>query len=107
MSDASLPPIAERVSRDFPDVWAAYSELGGAVAQAGPLDAKTQKLVKLALAAGAKLEGAVHAHVRRGLKEGLSPDELRHVAILAVTTLGWPSAMAALTWIEDVVGKPT
>ena len=40
-------------------------------------------------------------------KPGLSPDELRHVAILAVTTLGWPSAMAALTWIEDVVGAPT
>jgi alkylhydroperoxidase/carboxymuconolactone decarboxylase family protein YurZ len=77
------------------------------VAQAGPLDAKTQRLVKLALAAGAKLEGAVHAHARRGLNEGLSPEELRHIAMLAITTLGWPSAIAALTWFEDVVGKPT
>ncbi len=107
MPNASLPPIAQRVSRDFPDVWAAYNQLGSAVAQAGPLDAKTQRLVKLALAAGAKQEGAAHAHARRGLTEGLSPEELRHVALLAVTTLGWPAAIAALTWIEDVVGMPT
>jgi alkylhydroperoxidase/carboxymuconolactone decarboxylase family protein YurZ len=63
-------------------------------------------LIKLALAAGAKLEGAVHAHTRRGLEEGVSPEELRHVAMLAITTLGWSSAMAVLTWIEDVAGKP-
>ena len=107
MSEEPLPPIAERVSRDYPDVWSAYNKLGSAVAQAGPLDSKTQRLVKLALAAGAKLEGAVHAHARRGLNEGLSPEELRHIAMLAITTLGWPSAIAALTWIEDVAGKPT
>ena len=35
------------------------------VVPAGPLDQKTVRLVKLALAIGAKSEGAVHSHVRR------------------------------------------
>ena len=107
MPDDFLPPIPERLSREFPDLWAAYNQLGSALAKAGPLDAKTQRLTKLALAVGAKLEGAVHSHARHGLKEGLSAEELRHTTMLSITTLGWPSAIAALTWIEDVVGKPT
>jgi hypothetical protein len=34
--------------------------------------------------------------------EGLSAGELEHVAFLAITTLGWPQAIRALTWIRDV-----
>ncbi len=52
----------------------------------------------------------MHSQVRRGIAERLSPDELRHVAFLAMTTLGFPKAVAALTWIEDIVeegGKPS
>ncbi len=45
----------------------------------------------------------MHLQVRRGIAEGLSRDELRHVAFLAMTTLGFPKAVAALTWIEDIV----
>ena len=40
--------------------------LGQACAEAGPLDAKTRELVKLGTAVGGRLEGAVHAHARRG-----------------------------------------
>ncbi len=83
----------------------AYASLGGSLADAGPLDAKARRLVKLALAIGTGSEGAVHSHVRRALDEGLTPAELRHIAILAISTLGLPRAVAALTWIEDIVGK--
>jgi alkylhydroperoxidase/carboxymuconolactone decarboxylase family protein YurZ len=54
------------------------------------------------LAIGAASEGAVHSHSRQGIAEGISADELKHVAVLAATTLGFPRAIAALTWIEDV-----
>lgn len=54
-------------------------------------------------AASAGAERPVHSQVRRGIAEGLSRDELRHVAFLAITTLGFPKAVAALTWIEDIV----
>jgi alkylhydroperoxidase/carboxymuconolactone decarboxylase family protein YurZ len=66
-------------------------------------DATTDRLAKLAIAVGSGLEGAVHSHTRRGLAAGLSAEQLRHVAILSITTIGWPSAMAALSWIDDVI----
>lgn len=99
--DESLPPIVEGVKRAHPGLWEAYNRLGQAAAEAGPLDAKAERLVKLAIAVGAGREGAVHSHVRRALAAGLSRDEVRHVALLAVTTIGWPAAIAALSWIED------
>jgi alkylhydroperoxidase/carboxymuconolactone decarboxylase family protein YurZ len=101
MSDDLLPPIVEKLSRELPSVWTAYQSLGQATSEAGPLDERTIHLVRLALAAGNKSEGAVHSHVRRGLACGLTAEEVRHVALLAITTLGWPSAIATLSWIED------
>lgn len=72
-----------------------------------PLDAKTRRLVKLALAVGNGAEGGVHSHVRRALAEGITSEELHHVALLAISTVGFPDAVAALTWIEDLTpAKP-
>ena len=34
---------------------------------------------------------------------GWSPDELRQVALLAITTLGWSGAVTAYCWINDVL----
>jgi len=85
------------------DVGAAYEALGEATRSAGPLDAKTAALVKLGIAIGMKHEGAVHAHTRKARSAGCSDDELRHAAILATTTLGFPSMMAAYSWIDDIV----
>jgi alkylhydroperoxidase/carboxymuconolactone decarboxylase family protein YurZ len=98
-----LPPLVQKVAAKYPAVWDSFNRLGDSVAKAGPLDDKTQRLVKLAIAIGGGLQGAVHSHVRRGLVEGLGADELRHVAILAITTIGWPSAIARLSWIEDIL----
>lgn len=101
MSSENLPPLVQQLADQYPEVWRAYNRLGEATAEAGPLDAKTQRLVKLALAIGGGREGGVHSHVRRGQAEGITSDELRHVALLAVTTLGWPSAVRAYSWIDD------
>ena len=97
----ALPPFPASIAREFPEVWAAYDALGQAAKAAGPLDERTCRLVQLALAVGAGLEGATHSHVRRGLEEGLAGAELEHVALLAVTTLGWPQAARASSWIRD------
>jgi alkylhydroperoxidase/carboxymuconolactone decarboxylase family protein YurZ len=43
--------------------------------------------------------------VRRALSAGVTPDELRHVALLGITTLGFPSAMAVRGMIEDELEK--
>ena len=100
-----LPDFLQGVIEEYPDVWKAYQDLGEACGTAGPLDSKTVRLVKLALAIGAKSEGAVHSHTRRALRDGISRDEIQQVALLAVTSIGWSSSMAALSWIQDVLDK--
>ncbi len=99
---AKLPPRLTKLTEDHSDVWQAYQTLGEACAESGPLDGRTRRLVKLALAIGARSEGAVHSHARRGLDEGLSADELHHVAMLAIPTLGFPISVAAMSWIDDI-----
>jgi len=101
MTDTSLPATAGEIADDYPEVWRAYAGLGSACADAGPLGARERRLVKLALAIGAESEGAVHSHARRALEEGIAPDELEHVALLTIATLGFPAAAAALSWIRD------
>lgn len=59
--------------------------------------------MKVALAASSASEGAVHSQVRRGMAEGLTPEEIAHVALLAIPTLGLPGALRTLTWIDDIV----
>ncbi|MFN3228135.1 MAG: carboxymuconolactone decarboxylase family protein [Hyphomicrobiales bacterium] len=97
-----LPGAAGAIAENHPDVWKAYQALGEASANAGPLSDREKRLVKLALAVGAGSEGAVHSHARRGVAEGLSKDDMIHVAMLAIGTLGFPQAVAAKTWIEDI-----
>lgn len=109
MAQDNLPLVVQELATKYPEVWDAYGRLGEAVSAAGPLDAKTERLVKLALAIGAGREGAVHSHARRAAKAGWSPEELRQVALLGITTMGWSSAVAAYCWINDVLeaaGRP-
>lgn len=102
MSKQDLPSGAGQVAEQYPEVWDAYAELGKACAESGPLDARTRRLVKLALAVGARSEGAVHSHARRALEEGETSEALKQVAMLSIPTLGLPRGVAALTWIEDI-----
>lgn len=97
-----LPAAAGHVADKYPEIWKTYLALGKSASDAGPLDARVRRLVKLALAIGAGSEGAVHSHARRALAEGLTRDEIKHTALLAITTLGFPQAVAALSWIEDI-----
>ena len=100
-----LPSTPAWVVDNHPELWAAYSSLGEATATAGPLDARTRRLIKLALAIGVRSEGAVHSHTRRAIDEGVTVEELRHIALLAIPTMGFPQAMAALSWIADVTDE--
>ena len=100
MKDA-LPPYIESFREKHADLWDAFSKLGDACHQAGPLDEKTRRLVKLALAVALRHEGGVHSAARRAVECGVTFEEMEHVALLAITTVGWPSASAAMTWIAD------
>jgi len=100
-----LPKRFVRFKETYPAVGQAYDELSKAVADAGPLDARTRALVKLAIAVGARMEGAVHSHVRKALEVGCSAEEIKHAVLQATTTIGFPNMMAAYSWTESVLEK--
>lgn len=100
-----LPKRFEKFRKDFPEVSEAQEELGKEVHQAGPLDDKSRALIKLAISTGARLEGAVHSHTGKALEAGCSKEEILQTVMLALPTIGLPSTMAALSWVEDVLEK--
>ena len=101
--DEQIPSNYEEFQTTYPEIWQAYDRLGAAIHEQGPLDDKTRQLVKLALAIGVRSEGAVHSHTRKCLALDISPAEIRQVVLLAIPTTGYPAAMAALTWVNDLL----
>lgn len=102
---SGLPKRFEKFQKDFPEVSKAYELLGNAVHKAGPLNDKTRALIKLAISTGARLEGAVHSHTRKALEAGCSKEEIIQTVLLALPTIGLPSTMAAISWVEDILEK--
>ena len=100
---SQIPKRYLKFKENYSDVVTAYETMGNAVHNAGPLDEKTRALIKLAISTGARLEGAVHSHVRKAVSTGASKEEMRQVALLALPTIGFPSMMAALSWIDDII----
>jgi alkylhydroperoxidase/carboxymuconolactone decarboxylase family protein YurZ len=109
MKNSQTPPPGKlpgrflQFQKQFPGVFAAYDALGNATAEAGPLDLKTRALVKLAIAVGSQLEGAIHSHTRRAVEAKCTPEEIRHAIVLATTTLGFPAMMKALSCADDIL----
>src|SRR5881628_1005374 len=95
-----LPEHYQSFRRRYPRVAVAY-----ACHDAGSLEDRERRLVKLGIAIGAREEGAVHAQVRQALEAGVEAEALRHVALLAIPTVGFPAAMAAFSWVEDLVAR--
>jgi 4-carboxymuconolactone decarboxylase len=98
-----LPKVYVGFRGSFPDVAAALDGLGEAADGAGPLDQRTVRLVKLGIAIGSSSEGAVRSNARKALAAGATAEEIRHVAILAFTTCGFPAGIAGLGWIDKVL----
>jgi hypothetical protein len=71
-----LPKPIEDLRKLYPAVWKAFNELGNYCHDAGPLDEKSRRLVKLALSIGAGLEGATHSAVRSAYKVGITQEEI-------------------------------
>jgi AhpD family alkylhydroperoxidase len=104
-SKKRTPKNYRSIARRYPHFMAAFDALGKAAANAGPLTEKTRHLVQIGAAAAIRAEGAVHSHTRRALAAGATREEVEHAVIAATGTIGFPSVMAALSWINDVTGR--
>ncbi len=105
MKRQRLPNTVESFSASFPSVWQAFQKLGDECHGAGPLDDRVRRLVKVGIAAAAQSEGAVHSAVRHAKAAGIPRTEIRHVIVLTITTIGFPRAMAAMSWADDILRK--
>jgi 4-carboxymuconolactone decarboxylase len=105
MSDKEVPDMYMRLKRRHGRLFAAAEALGEAARADGPLDEKSVQLIQLAAAAAIRSEGAVHSHTRRALNTGASPAEIRHALVVLVSTIGFPSVVAASSWADDILGK--
>ena len=98
-----LPDIYISFRERFPQVAQAQDRLATEVDAAGPLDKRTSRLVKLGIAVGSLSEGAVRSNVRKALAAGATTEEVQHVVLLSLTTRGFPAAVAAWGWVQEVL----
>ncbi|HOC43110.1 MAG TPA: carboxymuconolactone decarboxylase family protein [Thermoanaerobaculales bacterium] len=106
MNDGSIPAHYQSLKARYPEVMAALEALGAAARAQGPLDEPTSHLVRIAAAAAIGSEGAVHSHARRALAAGASAEQVRHAVLLLATTIGFPRAAAAMSWVDDIIDGP-
>ncbi|MBS0014740.1 MAG: carboxymuconolactone decarboxylase family protein [Desulfobacterales bacterium] len=102
MAEKKMPKNYQVMETEHPELMKAVSGLGQAAREEGPLDAKTVELIQMAAAAALRLEGAVHSHTRRALKEGASREEIHHALVVLTSTMGFPSVAAAMSWARDI-----
>ena len=103
---AKIPSHFTKFLEEYPEVGDAYQGLGKAIGTAGPLDKKTQCLIKLGIAVAAGQEGGSHSAARKAAEAGCSPEEMRHAVLLTLTSIGFPAMMRGLSWVEDVLDGP-
>lgn len=99
----NMPNLYQKMQNEYPKVMEAVSQLGASTRAAGPVDEKQAQLIQLGAAAAMRSEGSVHSHVRRAQKAGASPEEIRHALILLISTIGYPTVAAALSWANDIL----
>jgi alkylhydroperoxidase/carboxymuconolactone decarboxylase family protein YurZ len=102
------PPKPPRTYEAFVKRYPKIAEAWEAIAREGkdgPLDGKSVRLVKLAVAMGALREGAVHSNVRKALAQGVTREEIEQVIALAAGTIGLPASVAVFSWVQDHISR--
>lgn len=103
--DRELPPQNYRLFQQrHPRISNALEALGKVVHEECSLEPKVAQLIQLAAAVSIRSEGAVHSHARRALEAGASAEEIRQCIVLLISTVGYPTVAAALSWVDDLLG---
>lgn len=100
-----LPEFFQEVIKKYPEIAESYEDLAKSISKTKGLDERGQRLVKLGISIGAKTEGGVHSQVRKCKEAGIADEAIYHAALLGITTIGWPQAMATLSWVNDILKK--
>jgi 4-carboxymuconolactone decarboxylase len=98
-----LPKVYEKFRSRFPEVFKNFQQIGKTCRESGPLEKKYQDLANLGIAIGANSRGAVMSQTRKALESGASKEEIAHVVLLSLTTIGFPNMIAAMGWVDEVL----
>jgi alkylhydroperoxidase/carboxymuconolactone decarboxylase family protein YurZ len=101
----NIPAHYQKTKTAHPDYISAVETLGESLKNAGPLDESLAQFLQLAASISIKSEGATHSHTRQLVELGFSPEEIRHAVILLSNTIGFPTVMAGLSWVNDILEK--
>jgi AhpD family alkylhydroperoxidase len=71
--------------------------------EAGPLDARTRELIKVAVLAAAGYEQSVKGHTDLALAAGATPAEVRQAVLLAAGPVGIPAVAYGLSWVDEAL----
>ena len=97
-----LPKVYKNFKERYPAVFKDFKQLGISTREAGPLDEKTQHLVKLGISVGVNSRGGVMSSTRKAMAAGATAEEIEHAVLLAMTTTGFPNTIASLSWVNEV-----
>lgn len=95
------PKFYEKFVEKYPQVARKYEELGDAVHSQGPLNDRDRALVKLAISGSHLYSSAFKAHIRKAVASGISREEIEHLVLLLLPTVGFPTMMAAMGIVEE------
>ncbi len=99
----TIPKHYQKIKKEYSEFINAVENLGETSRNAGPIDKKTSHLIQLAAAVAIGSEGAVHSHTRQAIEAGATIKEIQHAVILLTSTIGFPSIMAGLSWVNDIL----
>lgn len=101
----SLPKPFMDFQKHYPELAKDLEALGIKCKEVGPLDDRSCRLVKLGLAVATGSRGGIKSQARRAMAEGLTLEEVRHAAVLALPTIGFPPIIAAIGWMNEVAAE--
>ncbi|PIE02731.1 MAG: carboxymuconolactone decarboxylase [Acidobacteria bacterium] len=90
-----IPGSYQKFKKNHPDILKAYEAFNRSVREVGALSEREVHLVKLALSAGAQMEGTMGSHIRKALEAGVDEASLEQIALLAMPTIGFSPGMKA------------
>lgn len=99
------PKFYEQFVKKYPKIATKYEELGDAVHGLGPLNDRDRALIKLAISGSHLYSSAFKAHIRKAVVSGISREEIEHLVLLFLPTVGFPTMMAAMGIVEEQMNK--
>ncbi len=95
------PKFYEQFFKKYPLIAGKYEELGDAVHDLGPLTERDRALIKMAISGSHLYRSAFKAHIRKAIASGISREEIEHLVLLFLPTVGFPTMMAAMGIAEE------